>query len=84
MDEKMTKSRAVALLRAEIREYSPFALSNGRRQLRRDTMSLIRQWCRRDAVGRISTADEKIIMAAIDDLTRSGELAGELNGYLLA
>lgn len=81
----MTKSRAIKLLHEQIVRGSSYTpLANGRRPLATDTATLISRWCRRDAVGRISTVDAATIRAAIADLTAQGKLHGELNGYLLA
>lgn len=85
MERPLTNTDAIALLRREIERGSPYSPApNGRKQIGRDTWTLIHTWSRRDAVGRYSRNDERAIREAIAELTDSGELAGELNGYLLA
>lgn len=58
-------------------------MADGRKQIQQDVSGLCRDWCRYDAVGRMSKADVLEIRAAITELNKRGILDGEMNGYPL-
>ena len=55
----------------------------GRQQLSLSYESLLRAYCRRDAVGRLSIKDSAAFAAAEASLNLEGYLDGRLNGYSL-
>lgn len=62
---------------------SSSVMANGTLQMRSSLGDIITALCRHDAVGRVSSTDRAIVLAAIAKLNEDGVLAGELNGYPL-